>query len=174
MEDIDSKNNFIELVERYRNLVFSICLKMTGDYFAAEDLTQETFLSAYKRRNTFDGADEKAWICRIATNKCIDYHRSASRRIVPVAKEEMPETQADGEDVLFNTVSAKQVMEELARCCEALPKPYREIARMYFLGNMTAKEIAESTGSGLHTVQTRIYRAREKLKVNYRKELLEE
>ena len=66
---------FTQMVHKYQNLVFSICVKMTGDYFAAEDLTQETFLSAYRHKEEFDGKNEKAWLCRIASNKCIDYSR---------------------------------------------------------------------------------------------------
>lgn len=73
---------FTQMVHKYQNLVFSICVKMTGDYFAAEDLTQETFLSAYRHKEEFDGKNEKAWLCRIASNKCIDYSRQAARRMV--------------------------------------------------------------------------------------------
>ena len=42
--DIDPKDNVIRLVNAYKDLVFSIALKLTGDYFAAEDITQETFI----------------------------------------------------------------------------------------------------------------------------------
>lgn len=173
MENIDSKKNFIELIERYRNLVFSICLKMTGDYFAAEDLAQETFISVYKHMDDFDGTDEKSWICRIASNKCIDYHRATARRMIPTAEEEIPEETGRNEDELFQTVMNKQLMEELKHCCEELPLRYRETAQMYFIEGLSAKQISERTGIGLHTVQTRIYRAREKLKRTYRKEMLE-
>ena len=83
MEKIGSQDNFIRLINQYQNLIFSICLKLTGDYFAAEDLTQETFLSAFKYIDSFDGQSEKAWICRIASNKAIDYLKSAKRREVP-------------------------------------------------------------------------------------------
>ena len=78
---------FTQMVHKYQNLVFSICVKMTGDYFAAEDLTQETFLSAYRHKEEFDGKNEKAWLCRIASNKCIDYSRQAARRMVPTEDE---------------------------------------------------------------------------------------
>ncbi|MCX4321186.1 MAG: RNA polymerase sigma factor, partial [Lachnospiraceae bacterium] len=71
------------MVDTYQNLVFSVCYKVVGDYFAAEDLAQETFLSAFKNLDTFEGANEKAWLCRIATNKGIDYLRSSGRRAVP-------------------------------------------------------------------------------------------
>lgn len=72
--------NFIRLIDAYQNLVFSICLKMTGDYFTAQDLAQETFISAYRHWEDFDGQSEKAWLCRIAGNKCIDYLKEAKRR----------------------------------------------------------------------------------------------
>ncbi len=72
-----------ELIDTYDKLIFSICYKLTGDYFISEDLMQETFLAAFQKYDTFDGANEKAWICRIATNKSIDYLRSASSRSVP-------------------------------------------------------------------------------------------
>lgn len=174
MENIDTKDNFIRLVEQYQNLVFSICLKMTGDYFAAEDLAQETFISVYKHMEEFDGQAEKAWICRIAGNKCIDYHRAAARRMVPMAEEDMPDKILQDSDTPLRTVMAGQIMDELRQCCEALEEPYRAVALMHFLAGQTAGEISERTGVGINTVQTRIYRAREKLKKSYRKEMLEE
>ena len=62
MGKTDSKEKLIELMSTYKNLVFSVCLKLTGDYFAAEDITQETFISAYEHINEFDGSSEKAWL----------------------------------------------------------------------------------------------------------------
>ena len=80
MECMQSREEQLSaLIDSYGNLVFSICYKMTSDYFASEDLSQETFLSAYKHLSEFDGQYEKAWICRIATNKCLDYLNSAGK-----------------------------------------------------------------------------------------------
>lgn len=174
VENINSKDNFIRMIEQYQNLVFSICLKMTGDYFAAEDLAQETFIAAYKHLDEFDGKSESAWLCRIASNKCIDYHRASARKMIPTPEEEIPEGKLKVEDTMFRTVTNRQVMDELRRCCEELLPPYKDVALMHFLEGRTAKEISELTGVGMNTVQTRIYRAREKLKISYRKELLEE
>ena len=64
MDKIDTQQLSL-LIEKYQNLIFSICLKMTKDYFASEGLTQETFLSAFRHFKTFDGENEKAWICII-------------------------------------------------------------------------------------------------------------
>ena len=91
VEKITSKERLLTVMNQYQNLVFSICLKLTGDYFAAEDLTQDTFLSVYRHFGDFDGKNEKAWICRIATNKCYDYNQAAERRAIATAQDEMPE-----------------------------------------------------------------------------------
>lgn len=174
MEKIDSKDNLIRLINQYQNLIFSICLKLTGDYFAAEDLTQDTFISAYRHQDSFDGKDEKAWICRIASNKCIDYQRAAARRMVPTIESELPEEiLVDCNEPLQNVLN-REIMEELEVCCKALPPPYDDIALQHFLKGKTAKDIAAESGENIHTVQTQIYRAREKLRKTYRKEMLKE
>ena len=82
-----AKQKIEKMIESYGKLVFSICYKMTSDYFAAEDLTQETFLSVYGNLDAFGGENEKAWICKIASNKCLDYLKKAERRSIPTEKE---------------------------------------------------------------------------------------
>ena len=155
-------------MNRYQNLVFSICLKMTGDYFAAEDITQETFISAYEHLEGFDEAHEKAWICRIASNKCIDYLKAAERRIAPTAEEEMPQETARGGPL--EEFLARDVVEQVKEKCVGLPETYAFAAEMYFVNGMTAKEISEKTDTPLKSVQTRIRRAREMLQKQVRKE----
>ena len=165
------KDNFIRLVNQYQNLIFSICLRLTGDYFVAEDLTQETFLSAYKYIDGFDGQSEKAWICRIASNKAIDYLKAAKRCEVPTLQEEMQnEAVSSGLDPLQKVLN-KEIMEEMKERCQALKPPYCDVAVEHFIRGKTAKEIALETKVPLNTVQTRLYRARELLKTSISKEV---
>ncbi len=172
MEKIDSKENFIRLVKQYQNLVFSICLKLTGDYFAAEDLTQDTFLAAYQHLEKFDGQAEKAWICRIASNKCVDYLRSAARRVVPTEEEELKVTAGASREEPLGLVLNQELLAQLNTACEALKSPYREVALAHFAEGKTAIEIAKQSGIGVSTVKTRLYRARDMLKKSLGKELL--
>lgn len=172
MEKINSKENFIKLVRQYQNLVFSVCLKLTGDYFAAEDLTQETFLSAYRHMEDFDGQAEKAWLCRIASNKCVDYLRAAARRAVPVAEEDLPEMADTSQEEPISRVLNRELLAELKTACEALKPPYREVALAHFSEGKTAGEIAAESNIGISTIKTRLYRAREMLKKTIGKELL--
>lgn len=157
------------MVDTYQNLVFSVCYKVTGDYFAAEDLTQEAFLSAYKNLDTFQGENEKAWLCRIATNKSIDYLRSAGRRAVPTEDiffEQQSENRGSPEDICLE----KEVKEKLLEYCSKLKPPYDEIAKSVYYDEKKAAEIAEERNENLKTVQTQIYRARNMLRKIYGKE----
>lgn len=156
-------------IDTYDKLVFSICYKLTGDYFAAEDLAQETFLTAYQKYAFFDGANEKAWICRIATNKSIDYLRSAKRQAVPVGEvllEAAAEMRGSPEEICME----EEVKRRLQQKCSELKPPYDEVARDYYLYELSPREIARRRGQNVKTIQTQIYRAREMLKKLYGKE----
>ena len=188
-DTINREEQLSALIDSYQHLVFSICYKMTADYFASEDLAQETFLSAYKHLGEFDGSHEKAWICRIATNKCLDYMRSAGRRSIPTADLGFESARAPDERKPSGTVTAgvegnevvvrqtpesicleKEVRETLLSRCRSLKPPYDEIAKAYYYDEMDAGEIARQRGVKKKTIQTQIYRARSMLRRMYEKE----
>lgn len=166
--EIDAKENLIRLVNQYQNLVFSICLKLTGDYFTSEDITQDTFITAYQHWSDFDGNNEKAWICRIASNKCIDYLRKAGRKHTLTDGELKEEGTLDNDPLKM--YMGKAVVKEIETACKNLPAPYRDVALLHFIQGFTAKEIAKRKELNPKTVQTQIYRAREMLKKSLRRE----
>lgn len=157
---------FEHLLTAYQNIIFTLCYQMTKDYFSAEDLTQETFLSAYQNLSRFDRKQEKAWLCRIASNKCLDYLKKAERRSIP------------SEDTCFETLTAanaspeeqtleQEVRGQLFKNCQSLPKKYREVATEYFYHEKEVSEIAEEQKKSKKTIQTQIYRAKEMLRKLY-------
>ncbi len=156
-------------MNEYQNLIYSICYRLTGDYFDAEDLTQDTFLSAYRHLKEFDGQNEKAWLCRIATNKCIDYLKRAGRRSIPTEDlyfSSLPDSRSSPEKEALET----DVRQRLHDSCCKLPPPYREAALDYYYYELDIGEIAAKTGKNKKTLQTQIYRARGMLKKMMRKE----
>ncbi len=73
---------FAELVQRHRRELHVHCYRMLGSFDEAEDMVQETFLRAWRRRSTFDGSSLfRAWLYRIATNACLDALRRTARRV---------------------------------------------------------------------------------------------
>jgi RNA polymerase sigma-70 factor (ECF subfamily) len=76
---------FGELVQRHRRELHLHCYRMTGSFDEAEDLVQETFLRAWRKRDSFEGGPGfRAWLYRIATNACLDALRSSRRRVSTV------------------------------------------------------------------------------------------
>ena len=154
---------------KYQNLIYSICYRLTGDYFDAEDLTQDTFLSAYRHQQEFDGQNEKAWLCRIATNKCIDDLKRAGRRSIPTEElffSALPDSRSSPEGETLET----EIQNHLYESCCKLSSPYREVALDYYYYELDINEIVQKTGKNKKTLQTQIYRAKGMLKKLMRKE----
>ncbi|HEX5689303.1 MAG TPA: sigma-70 family RNA polymerase sigma factor, partial [Roseiflexaceae bacterium] len=83
------EQTFGELVERYRRELQVHCYRMLGSFEDAEDLVQETFLRAWRKRESFAGRSTfRAWLYRIATNACLDFLDRHPRR--PVLRQAMP------------------------------------------------------------------------------------
>ena len=168
MREISADNQeFVRLVLTYEKLIFTVCYRLIDDYFDAEDLAQDTFLSAYKHMSEFDGKNEKAWLVKIATNKCLDYLKNKQRLSIPTSESALslyPSSQdIDGQ------YENKEVSEMLESACRKLKEPYNEIAYEYYCVRKSAAQIARERSLKVKTVQMQIYRAREKL----RKELSE-
>ena len=153
MERIDKQQHLTELIDLYQNLIFSICCKMTGDYFAAEDLTQETFLSAYRHIESFAGSNEKAYLCRIAANKCTDYLKSAARRQIP-SEESAWAARPDAAAGPEASALEDEIYTTLLKRCSGLKPPYDKIAILYFCEEKNAEEIASKQNKNVKTVQT--------------------
>lgn len=166
---MNSQGQLDHWMTQYQNLIYSICYRLTGDYFDAEDLAQDTFLSAYRHLPDFDGQNEKAWLCRIATNKCIDYLKRAGRRSVPTEEvyfAALPDSRSSPEKKILE----KEIQDQLWNCCSQLSPPYRQVALDYYYYELSIQEIAEKTGKNKKTLQTQIYRAKGMLRKQMREE----
>lgn len=165
-----SKNQSIEAaINDYSRLILTICYTMTGDRFEAEDLTQETFVSAYANLDRFDGINMKAWLARIASNKCKDYLKSAARRIIPSSNEAFGMVK-DQDPLPEEVLLHHDAKEQMLALCEKLNEPYKTISKEHFCNNKSAQEIAENTEKNIKTIQTQIYRAKAMLQKLWKEE----
>lgn len=162
-----TQREFSQFVAQYEKLVFTICYQFVKDYHEAQNLSQETFLSAYRHIDSYQGDNYKPWIARIATNKAKDYLNSAySRRVMLASDEENSvETMASAmqmdtsqqPDELYISQESSGRIEEMIR---SLREPYREVCILRFLNEKDTQEIAEILERPKKTVETQLYRAR--------------
>ncbi len=160
-ERINEQQQLEHMIESYQNLIYTICYKFTNNYFDAEDLTQETFLSAYRNLSRFDGENLKAWLCKIAKNKCLDYLKRAEARNVPTEDSFFLTLEAGGQTASPEGMCLeKAVREQLKEACCSLSPPYDEVALAYFYEERSIEELAVSLDRNDKTVRTQIYRAK--------------
>lgn len=155
-----------ELLGRHREAVFRLVRGSTGDADAALDVTQEAFVAAFAALKSYDGNRPfKTWVSRIAINKCRDWaRRRAVRRFFSFALPiEAAATIAD-ESIPADQQLADRA--ELARVRDAitkLPSSIREPLVLRTIEGLTQAETAEVLGISEKAVETRLYRARNKL-----------
>jgi RNA polymerase sigma-70 factor (ECF subfamily) len=153
-----SKSAFGEIVDCYQFPILRYLHRLTANYDVARDLTQDTFIQAYKNiLKTDDGLNLKAWLYRIATNNALQYHRR--RKIVSfIPFESFHSTEPPG-----NGAHPGDSTEEIA-IKEALKKiPYRQrtCLVLHHVEGFRYREIAETLGISEDAVRQRVARGKE-------------
>ena len=163
-------NAFETLVLAYEKSVYNITLRMTGNSEDASDMTQEAFIKAYNSLQSFRGDSKfSVWIYRIATNVCLDFIRSRSRK--PTVS--LSVADKDGDEVELDVADESQSPEQLLdrqmtresvrRGLETLTPEYRQILLLREIQGLSYDEISQCLGLEVGTVKSRIFRARKKL-----------
>ena len=165
------KEQFASYIKQYERLIITICLSFTKNYFDAEDLAQQTFLSAYTNFGKFNGLNFKAWLTTIAVNKCKDFLKSPTRVINRLSDEELGYLK-DMRDTPEETLIKKHSRQKILSLCEKLKDPYRVVAIKYFCEDIKLSDMAKDTGQSLKTLQTHLYRSKKLLKVLWKEEFM--
>lgn len=165
------EEQFVKYIKQYERLIFTICFSFTKNYFDAENLAQETFLSAYKNIDKFAGDNLKAWLTTIAANKCRDYLKSPGRNVDNLTEEDyeyLEDSRGSPEEIVMEIDSDERVRS----LCIKLKEPYKTVAINYFCNNLKLSDIARETKQSLKTLQTQLYRAKKLLKVLWKEEFI--
>ena len=158
-----TSEKFIELVEQYERFVFTICYQLVRDYQEAQNLAQDTFVSAFGHIDRVSEENLKAWLARIATNKAKDFLKSAYRRKVSVSEDmselDIVRSEQSPERLYIDDECAGAIRQTILE----LKEPYHKVSVLFFLEEKSVDEIAQELGRPKKTVQTQLYRARSKL-----------
>ena len=150
------------LVDKYKNLVWHMVLRMVNQQEDAEDLCQDVFLRVFRDIRKFRGDSKlSTWIGTIAYHVCVDYIRKKGREKVDFTDtmEKVAFGKVSDEDasVLLDKSSVKKLVQQLI---EKMPLHYRTVITLYHLEEFSYKEISEVTGMPEGTVKSYINRGR--------------
>ncbi len=157
-----TKETFSELVVQYERLVYTVCFQLVRDASTAEDLTQDTFLSAYIHRETLPQGCERQWLTRIAVNKAKDHLQSAwnRRTVLPGDQDIPPGLAPPAEEVALR----RGTEAEITAAIQAMKEPYRQVCRLCLLGDRSPEEAALRLGRPVKTVYTQLSRGKRLLR----------
>ncbi len=145
---------FGTLVGRWENRIYRLALRLLEHPEDAREVTQETFLAAFRKLHQFRGrARFSSWLYRIALNCC--YDRLRERRVEPIPLEEAESIAA--EEKVLGQIHKKQVAERVRRALHALPVEMRQVIILKEYEELTFEEIAEILDIPVSTAKTRLY-----------------
>lgn len=165
-------NAFNRLVLAYQEMALNQAYRLIGELDAAEDATQEAFISAYRNLGGYRGGSFRGWILRIVTNTCYDELRRRKRRpttpLEPLDADdeeiESPSWLADPGELPEEYAVRAELSDAIQDCLEGLPADFKAVVVCVDLQGLDYSETSQAIGAPVGTVKSRLSRARLRLR----------
>lgn len=159
---------FAEIMHRHQSAIFRLVRGLVGNAEEALDLTQDCFVSAFSHLRKYDGARPlRAWLSRIAINKCRDWRRRQRVRQLFIfsaaTSDDEIEQVPDDAPSAHASAASKMELEKLSTAIAALPSSLREVLLLRTVEGLNQSEAALALSISGKAVETRLYRARVRL-----------
>jgi len=157
-------NAFAVLVDRYKDMVFTLSLKMLKDREEAEEVSQDTFLKIYKSLNKFNGESKfSTWIYKVAFNTCLDRLKKNKRLQLVICLDEFTEQETISLISVLDSIEEKERKQMIQDCLHGLPGEDSFLLTLYYFEEQSLEEIAKIIGINQNNVKIKLYRCRKKL-----------
>ena len=159
---------FTVLVRKHQKSVHALAWRRVGDFHFAEEITQDAFLRAYKHLPKLkDPKQFSGWLYVITNQLCNTYLRKNTSEIKSLEDVTMAEMEKTFYEQYVSTQHEEEArshnQELVKKLLEKLPESERTVMTLYYLGEMTAKEISKFLGVSVNTITSRLQRARKRL-----------
>ena len=157
-------NAFTVLVDRYKDLVYTLALRMMKHTEEAEEAAQDTFIKAYKSLNKFKGDSKfSTWIYRVAYNTCLDRLKKNKRQQYTVEINEYTEHQVKTLDNALDQIEAKEKEQTIQDCLALLPSEDSFLLTLYYFEELSLEEIGKIVSLKPNNVKVKLFRSRKKM-----------
>ncbi|TDE53256.1 RNA polymerase sigma factor [Flavobacterium sp. GT3P67] len=155
---------FAVLVDRYKDLVFTLALRMLKNKEEAEEVSQDTFIKVFKSLNKFKGDSKfSSWIYRITYNNCLDALKKYKQEYQWVTIDEFTERQVVTLDNAFDALVEKEQQQAIEDCLQRLPNEDSFLLTLYYFEEQSLDEISKIMGLTANNVKVKLFRSRKKL-----------
>ena len=184
MVDIDDKiyikqvldgetSSFTHLVNKYKDMVFTVCFRITRQREDAEDVAQTVFLKAFKNLHAFKGSSKfSTWLYTIAYRSAIS--KSQLKKINTVEDDFHIEIASDGSFPQLEELKDQEQQLYVHKAIESLPEIDGVIITLFYIDESSIQEIVEITGLSEANVKVKLHRSRKQLKVKLEQLLQDE
>lgn len=157
---------FAELFEQHIAAVWNYAYRLTGSWATAEDLAANTFLIAWRKRETvdFEGANPLPWLYTVAANLARSEGRRLGRFQRALSRLPRPQAQPDHADDVVTDLDADRHSRRIAAAVRSLPSAEREAVELCLLGELSTADAAAALGIAEVSVRSRLSRARARLR----------
>lgn len=162
---------FSTIIDRYQMKVYSTVYNYTHDQEEARDLTQEVFIKVYNNLQSYKSkASFSTWLYRITVNRCIDWTRKKRLQTVSVLRDGEDETDIY-DTIIDNSWGPEEMLikqenaESIKAVVDRLPEIYKTAIILYYFEDFSPQEIADITDIPKRTIETRLFRAKNMLKL---------
>ena len=163
-------DSFSLLVERHKDFVYTMTVRILKNEQLAEEVAQDSFLSAYRSLKRFRHKSKfSTWLYRICYNLSLNALAKENRSRTLFSDRDIEETQnvrnySDESESPLRYVDSRDLTNIVNECIDELPSKYGSILSMYHLGQLKYEEISTVTGLPIGTVKSHLYRGRNLLK----------
>lgn len=155
---------FSVLVDVYKDLVFTLAIRMLKNREEAEEVSQDTFIKIYKALPKFKGESKlSTWIYKVAYNTCLDQIKKNNRRYDEVAIDSFSENQIKTLDNALDALEEKEQQQTIQDCLQKLTSKDSFLLTLFYFEELSLEEISKVVNMEANTVKVNIHRARKRL-----------
>ena len=165
-------NAFTALVDRYKDMIFSLSLKMVKNREEAEEVAQDTFIKIFNSLSKFKGDSKfSTWIYKIAYNTCLDRLKKNKKEDLNISIDEFSAHLIKTMDNALSALEDKERKQTIQNCLNLLPGDENFLLTLFYFEEQSLEEIGKIMSINANNVKVKLFRSRQKLAVILKKQL---
>lgn len=165
-------NAFAVLIDRYKDMIFTLSLKMVKNREEAEEAAQDTFIKVFNSLSKFKGDSKfSTWIYKISYNTCLDRLKKNKKEDLNISIDEFSSHLIKTMDNALSALEDKERKQAIQNCLNSLPSEDNFLLTLFYFEDQNLEEIGKIMNINANNVKVKLFRSRQKLATILKKQL---